>query len=259
MLPISTEPMQIRTSKIIDSKGDGPWYEALFSDGRNNVGLICDTPGSVNDDHYHPDFNEFWIILKGELEFEIGDLPTIHAHKGDVVLAPAGERHLIRTIGNESSVRLHVSKIGSDHASRKDRGNQTAPYPTQKEPPNLLHTTLDSVIEQLGEPQWVTSIIKDSLNTANLVYSAPGTPHDAHWHPEFDEWWTILKGELTWDLGEKRPVYQVKEGDIMYLPRGLKHHILTQGSETSFRLAITDSEGLHVFQEGDEDAPPPRE
>ena len=91
MLPISTEPMQIRTSKIIDSKGDGPWYEALFSDGRNNVGLICDTPGSVNDDHYHPDFNEFWIILKGSLEYEIGDFPTIHAHKGDVVLAPAGE------------------------------------------------------------------------------------------------------------------------------------------------------------------------
>jgi len=39
MLDISAEPMQIRTSEIIDSKGDGPWDEALFPDGRNNVGI----------------------------------------------------------------------------------------------------------------------------------------------------------------------------------------------------------------------------
>ena len=123
----------------------------------------------------------------------------------------------------------------------------------------MLHTTQEALIEQFGEPQWVESIIKNDLNTANLVYSAPGTPHDAHWHPEFDEWWTILKGELTWNMGESRPLYHVSEGDIIFAPRGMKHHILTHGDENSFRLAITDSEGLHVFQEGDEDAPPPRE
>lgn len=45
----------------------------------------------------------------------------------------------------------------------------------------------------------------------------------------------------------------------MFVPRGLKHYILTHGDENSFRLAITDSEGLHVYQEGDQDVPPPRE
>jgi quercetin dioxygenase-like cupin family protein len=259
MIEVSTEPMHIKTSAIISEKGQGPWYEPLFSDGRNNTGLICDIPGAVNDHHYHPDFSEFWIILKGELEFEIGDYPVIHAQKGDIISAPAGQRHLIRTVGTESSVRLHVSKIGSNHDHKNDRSSETIPFPDQKEPPNLLHTTLDAVIEQKGEPQWVSSVIKDSLNTANLIYSAPGTPHRAHWHPEFDEWWVILKGALTWDLGAKRPIYSVEQGDIIFVPRGLKHYILTQGDETSFRLAITDSEGLHVYQEGDEDAPPPRE
>ncbi|HJO82298.1 MAG: cupin domain-containing protein [SAR202 cluster bacterium] len=259
MLEVSTEPLHIKTSEIIDEKGEGPWYESLFTDGRNNVGLICDVPGAVNDHHFHPDFNEFWIVLKGQLEFEIGDYPVVRAGVGDIVLAPQGDRHLIRTVGDESSVRLHVSKIGSNHDSKNDRSPALIPFPDQTEPPNLLHTTLGSVIAQKGEPQWVSSVVQDSLNTANLIYSAPGTPHNAHWHPDFDEWWTILKGELTWDLGEKRPVYSVKKGDIMFVPRGLKHYILTQGDETSFRLAITDSEGLHVYQEGDADAPPPRE
>ena len=83
--------MQIKTSEIIGPKGDSPRYEALFSDGRNNVGLICDTPGSVNADRYYPDFNEFWIILKGEQEFDIGDFPIINAHEGDEDAPPPRE------------------------------------------------------------------------------------------------------------------------------------------------------------------------
>jgi len=67
--------------------------------------------------------------------------------------------------------------------------------------------------------------------------------------------WTKM---MAWDLGGNYPIYHVKEGDIIFCPRGLKHHILTQGTETSFRLAITDNENLHVFTADDEDAPPPR-
>ncbi|MGH2542095.1 MAG: cupin domain-containing protein, partial [Ardenticatenaceae bacterium] len=80
-----------------------------------------------------------------------------------------------------------------------------------------------------------------------------------HWHPDFDEWWTILKGELTWNLGEKRPLYEVKEGDIMFVPRGLRHLITCVGSESSLRLAITNSESLHIYTDSDEAAPPPRD
>jgi quercetin dioxygenase-like cupin family protein len=259
MAEVSTEPLHIKTSEIIAEKGEGPWYEPLFSDGRNNTGLICDLPGTASDHHWHPDFDEFWVVMKGNIDFDIGDYPTIHASKGDIMSAPAGKRHQMMTVGDESSVRLHISKIGSNHDNKNDRSSTIEPFPDQTEPPNMLHNTLPGLIEQMGEPQWVSSVIQNPLNTANLIYSAPGTPHNAHWHPDFDEWWTILQGELTWDLGEKRPIYNVKQGDIMFVPKGLKHYILTHGDENSFRFAITDSKGLHVYQEGDEDAPPPRE
>lgn len=259
MVEVSTEPIHIKTNEIIASKGDAPWYERLFVDGRNAAGLICDPPGKSNDDHYHPDFNEFWVILKGELEFEIGDYETFRATKGDVVMSPAGTRHLIRTVGDESSVRLHVSKIGSDHSHKNERSSSLIPLPDQKVPPNMIHSKLSDVMAHFGEPAWSTSLIDDDLNKANLICHGPGMENNAHWHPDFDEWWAILKGELTWNLGEKRPIYNVKDGDIMYVPQGLRHHIVCVGNESSLRLAITNAENLHVFTDDDEGAPPPRE
>ena len=32
MAEVSTEPLHIKTSEIIAEKGEGPWYEPLFSD-----------------------------------------------------------------------------------------------------------------------------------------------------------------------------------------------------------------------------------
>ncbi len=256
---VSTEPLHIKTREIIASKGRAPWYERVLNDGRNVAGLICDPPGKSNDDHYHPDFNEFWVILQGQLEFEIGDYQTFTARKGDVVMSPRGLRHLIRTVGAEPSVRLHISKIGSNHDHRKPRGSRLQPLPGQKLPPNLIHTRLGDIMAHFGEPPWSTSLIDDALNKANLICHGPGMSNNPHWHPDFDEWWTILKGQLTWDLGKKRPIYNVKEGDIMFVPRGLRHHITCVGSESSLRLAITNSEGLHVYTEDEAGAPPPRE
>ena len=256
---VSTEPLQIKTGEIIAGKGEGPWYERILNDGRNVAGLICDVPGGRNDHHFHPDFNEWWIVLRGELEFEIGDYPAIRAKKGDAVMSPVGLRHLIRTVGDEPSVRLHVSKIGSNHDNKNERSSQLVPFPDQKEPPNLLHTTLDAMFRQFGEPPWSTTLISDDLNRANLICHGPGMSNNAHWHPGFDEWWTILKGELTWKIGENRPLYHVGEGDVIFVPKGMRHHISTLGDESSLRLAVTTPDDLHVYSDDEDSAPPPRE
>ena len=87
---VSTEPQHIRISDIVARHGEPPWHEALFTDGRNNVGLICDAPGLENDAHLHPDFNEWWIVLQGEVVWEIGDYPQVTARTGDVVILNTG-------------------------------------------------------------------------------------------------------------------------------------------------------------------------
>ena len=257
MAEVSTEPLHIKTSEIIAEKGEGPWYEPLFSDGRNNTGLICDLPGTASDHHWHPDFDEFWVVMRGTIDFDIGDYPTIHASKGDIVSAPAGKRHQMMTVGDESSVRLHISKIGSNHDNKNDRSSAIEPFPDQTEPPNMLLSSKEALLESFGEPPWATSLLDDERNKANLIGHSQGMTNNAHWHPDFNEWWTILQGDLTFQVGEDRALIEATQGDIVFVPEGMKHFISSVGEGTSLRLAVTNSENQHIYTADDDSAPPP--
>ena len=112
---VSTEPLHIRISDVIARHGEPPWAERLLSDGRNDAVLICNSPGQENDPHIHPDFVEWWIVLAGEMIWEIGDYPPVRATKGDVVMAPKKQRHAIRTVGTENSLRLGITSPASNH------------------------------------------------------------------------------------------------------------------------------------------------
>ena len=252
----SSEPKRISIADIVARHGEPPWAEALFTDGRNDVVLICNAPGQSNDAHAHSDFNEWWIVLQGELLWDIGDYAPIRATKGDVVMAPKGRRHAIRTVGNENSLRLGVTHPDSSHDTKGTRSNLLRPVP-QNDPPNRLRTSLEYMLDTLGEPPWATSILKDDRNSANLICHAPGMTNNAHWHPDFNEWWAILRGELTWEVGEGRPMIHAKEGDIVFVPEGMRHHISSVGEDISFRLAVTTPDQPHIYTDDDDAAPPP--
>ena len=113
---VSSEPLHIRISDVVARHGDPPWAERILHDGRNDAVLICDAPGGENDPHVHPDFVEWWIVLQGEMVWEIGDYPPVRASKGDVVMAPRGRRHAIKTVGSRE-----LAQAGSDHAQLQSR------------------------------------------------------------------------------------------------------------------------------------------
>ncbi len=253
---VTTGPIHISTQEVMARHGKPPWSERLLEDGRNYAVLICNDPGQSNDAHVHPDFNEWWIVMKGELIWEIADYPPIHAKKGDIIFSPAGTRHFITTVGSESSLRLGVTKPGSDHSVKGQRGAQVKPFPPQKLP-NSLHFSLQDFLAKKGEPPWSETIILDDRNRATLICHAPGQSNRAHWHPGFDEWWAVLKGELTWQIGN-RPLIRAKAGDLVFSPAGFRHHITTVGSEFSLRLAVTPPDNPHIYTDDDQAAPPPR-
>ena len=254
---VSAEPIHIRISDVVARHGEPPWAEKLLSDGRNDAVLICNAPGQQNEPHIHPDFVEWWIVLAGEMIWEIGDYPPIRASKGDVVMAPKRQRHAIRTIGDEVSLRLGITSPTSDHSATGSRSNIIKPFPGDDGPPNMLHTTLDQMLARLGEPPWATSILLDDRNSANLICHGPGMTNNAHWHPDFNEWWTILRGDLTWRVGEDRPIIEAGEGDIVYVPEGMRHFISSVGDDISFRLAVTTPDQPHIYTDDDDAAPPP--
>lgn len=252
----STEPQHINIDDIVANQGDPPWEKWLFTDGRNNIGLICEPSGMETPPHIHKNFNEWWVVLQGEIIWEIGDYPPIRAKSGDVIICPKGRRHAVKTVGEEVSLRLHINAPWSSHDVRGERSSVLQPFP-MTEPPNMLFNDKGALLKTFGVPPWVTSILDDDRNQAGLIAHGKGMTNNAHWHPDFNEWWVILQGDLTFEIGEGRPVINATRGDIVFVPEGMKHFISSVGDGTSLRLAVTNSENLHVYTADDDSAPPP--
>ena len=84
----------------------------------------------------------------------------------------------------------------------------------------------------------------------------PGESNEAHWHEDFDEWWMVLEGDIDFEIGYpagKHTEYQeiitihAKRGDLVFCPKGLRHHIRTVGTTTSYRLAVATPTAPHVY------------
>jgi len=81
-------------------------------------------------------------------------------------------------------------------------------------------------------------------DTDSLVFVraciAPGAGHPFHTHPEMDEIIYLLNGEMTqWLETESRVL---KPGDSVFIPRGVVHGCLNQGTgECQFLAILTPS------------------
>ena len=122
----------------------------------------------------------------------------------------------------------------------------------------MLHTTVESMLARFGPPMWTEPAGLDERNRAGFIHYGPGMSSNPHWHPGLDEWWTVLKGELRWQIGAGRPPLDARQGDVVFVPEGLKHGITSIGDETTVRLAVTPTDMPHIYTEDDAGAPPPR-
>ena len=77
----------------------------------------------------------------------------------------------------------------------------------------------------------------------------PGEGNRRHYHPDWNEWWYIVKGQWQWEInGEK---YIVKKDDFVFIPKGVVHKITAAGEGQSIRLAISRDDVIHTYPEGD--------
>ncbi len=100
---------------IARHQGEKSWSERLVETELVMGNFIYQSPGQGNRRHYHETENEFWVILKGTLQWDFDDgdgkiVETVIAKAGDVVVAKAGRWHHITVVGDESSVRFAVVK-----------------------------------------------------------------------------------------------------------------------------------------------------
>ena len=101
--------------KLIESYDNSTsWCHRLVNTENNSATLIAQMPGEGNRMHFHPNWNEWWYILKGKWEWLIDGNETI-VKKGDFVFIEKGRKHKITAIGNEIAIRLAVSRADVEH------------------------------------------------------------------------------------------------------------------------------------------------
>ena len=107
--------MKSNIDEIIESMPkDSSWSYTLVNSISNRATLLAQMPGEGNRRHYHDNWDEWWLILKGEWEFEY-DNKILKALKGDLIYLKRNTIHKIKAVGKEISIRMAVSRDDVEH------------------------------------------------------------------------------------------------------------------------------------------------
>ena len=107
--------LHTRVEEIVRTMGPAPWSRRIIADERNLVTLIASAPGGGNRPHWHREFDEWWVVLAGELEWELTGNVVVRARKDEIVWVPRGTVHHIRNVGADLSLRLAVAMPPAMH------------------------------------------------------------------------------------------------------------------------------------------------
>jgi mannose-6-phosphate isomerase-like protein (cupin superfamily) len=94
--------------------GRRSWSTLAVRKNRAHANIICGYGADVKPvagdlGHYHTDFAEMWVIMRGQQRFTIEGLAPFVADEGDVVYAPAKRWHLPQPSGEGMSCRLAMT------------------------------------------------------------------------------------------------------------------------------------------------------
>jgi mannose-6-phosphate isomerase-like protein (cupin superfamily) len=100
---------------VVRQMGSPPWSRRLIADERQLVTLIASPPGGGNRPHWHREFDEWWVVLAGRLQWELTGGSVVQAAKDDIVWVPRGTVHHIVNVGDDLSLRLAVAMPPARH------------------------------------------------------------------------------------------------------------------------------------------------
>jgi mannose-6-phosphate isomerase-like protein (cupin superfamily) len=107
--------LHTRIADVVGQMGAPPWSKRIIADERQLVTLIASPPGGGNRPHWHREFDEWWVVLAGRLEWELTGGVVVQATKDDIVWVPRGTVHHIRNVGDDLSLRLAVAMPPAAH------------------------------------------------------------------------------------------------------------------------------------------------
>jgi quercetin dioxygenase-like cupin family protein len=111
---------------------------------------------------------------------------------------------------------------------------------------NLPINNIDDIIKSRDNSvSWSYRVVNTENNSATIISQLPGEGNRRHYHPNWNEWWFIIKGEWMWEIEGK--TYLVKKGDIVFIEKNRIHKITAVGSESAIRLAVSRADVPHIY------------
>jgi mannose-6-phosphate isomerase-like protein (cupin superfamily) len=246
--------------------GQKDWSQVVVDDDYLHGEYILASPGSKTPRRFHPDTREWWVILDGQIRFDIEGQDSFVASKGSMVQVPMQTIYTMETVGDKPSVRYEVNiphaktLYPQDTPPPKLPGFDFIPVRLNRKPGpydhgNRPHINLDELANrpEYKDKNFMHRFVHDDRGVANVIYGwnsklPPLNPKDrGHYHPECAEFWVILKGQIRYPI-EGQGVVIADEGDVVYVPKFTFHAPRFWGDGPSCRLAMNGYANIaHLF------------
>jgi mannose-6-phosphate isomerase-like protein (cupin superfamily) len=250
-----TPPMKPFT-RLADVKaqhrGEKEWSEWVVKDEHLWSQYIQSAPGSKVSPRFHPDTREWWVILEGQIRFNIEGQAPFTARRRSLVQVPPQTIYSMETVGNVPAIRFetniqHAVTIYVEPPSLSLPGFELVPVTTARRPypygkTNKPHINLDDLI---ADPKYEGSrFVDDDRAVSNIIFTRdpsklpPVMDYDtSHWHAGGAEYWIVLIGQIRFPF-ENQEIFILNEGDVAYAPTFTRHEPRGWGDGPACRLAM---------------------
>ena len=200
---------------LAKNKGKANWSEMIVNDDYLQAEYIQAAPGTKVGKRFHPDTRAWWVVMDGQIRFDIEGQDSFIATKGSMVQVPAQTIFSFESIGDKPSLRFEVNIAKAKTL-----------YPQEVKPPELPGATLIPVVfnrkpfpyghenkphinlyELEKDPSYKGSrFVHDDRAVSNIIYGYEknlpklNEKDRGHYHPECAEFWLIMQGQIRYPI-----------------------------------------------------------
>lgn len=235
--------------------GQKAWRELVVDDNMLRSEWIQAPPGARVNRAMHPDTRTWWVVMEGEVKFDIETVPSFVAGYRSMVQCPMQTFYSWEVVGDKPALIFETNVAGaktlyeSETAPPPVPGLEWTPVKLSRVIAQWLHGNKPHVryeeaaarLEKSG--QSLERFVQDDRAAAHFIYTdnAKLPPLDeknlGHYHPEGAEYWLILQGPLRFPI-ERIGVKMAETGDVIYIPPNTFHAPRAWGSGPTCRLAM---------------------
>jgi mannose-6-phosphate isomerase-like protein (cupin superfamily) len=233
-------------------KGKTSWRHLVVDDDHLKAEYIAMAPGEKVGRRFHPDTREWWVIMDGQVRFEIeGEEPFV-ATKGSMVQVPMQTIYSMEAVGDKPALRFEVNIAKAhilypkDVEPPKTPGLDWIPVLLNRKPMGYTMGNKPHInLNELGkDPKYRGSrFVHDDRAVSNVIYGyekdlpARDPKNRGHFHPECAEFWLIMAGQISYPMEYVGEII-AEEGDVVYAPPYTFHAPRFHGPGPSCRLAM---------------------